>query len=114
MSKTPIMLSALVCPGFGQFMQRRKVAGAIYLMLILASCVSLLAFFLNIVIVFSRFGLAPETLENARLNLIGFAVSSAIFIIIYISSLIDTISAEKTQNPPPVPPSRTLFQRFKK
>jgi hypothetical protein len=102
MNKTPVMMSALVCPGIGQFMQGRKTAGTLFLVLILVSFAALMVFAVEILVAYYRLGFdLSSDPGNIEIRLIGLVASFAASMIIYVISLIDTVCAART--PPPLP-----------
>ena len=104
MRKTPVMMSALVCPGIGQFMQGRKAAGTLFLVLILAAFTALMTFAVEIIVAYYRLGFDLNSDPgDIKMRLIGLVASFAASMLIYVISLIDTIYAART--PPPLPRS---------
>jgi hypothetical protein len=99
MKKAPVMMFALVCPGFGQFAQGRKLAGTFYLLLVLTSFSYMMVFFVHII----RLRLELKGLGDMMAPLMGIFVSFAISILIYVVSFAD--AARASNRPPPLPPS---------
>jgi hypothetical protein len=108
-SRVPIMLSAFVYPGLGQFVQRRWAAGLIYLL-------SFTVFF----VIFGRNVLVPlfQTLQavldfaagegNGKMvsaSPLGILVPFGLSTLIFFASLMDVIRASRRRplRPPPLP-----------
>ena len=97
------MMFALVCPGFGQFAQGRKLAGTFYLLLVLTSFSYMIAFSITIIGAAYRLGLGREDPGDLTTPLIGVLVSFAISSLIYVVSFYD--AAHASNRPPPMPPA---------
>ena len=97
------MMAALVCPGFGQFMQRRKIAGTVYLLLVLAGLAAMIVFFLRIITAFYKLGFEFEDPGSVKVEYIGLIVAFAYSILIYIISFVDALRASNRPPPPPPP-----------
>ena len=96
------MMSAFVCPGLGQFMQGRKLAGIFFLSLFLVPFASALIFFIRIIRAFYGLGLDLNSDPgNIKMASFGIVVSFAAAITVYAISLTDTIRAARI--PPPLP-----------
>lgn len=104
------MMSALVCPGIGQFMQGRKAAGSLFLLLILAPFTAVMVFFIRIMISFYRLGFDMNSDPgDIKHQAAGLALSFGTAIAVYIIGIIDTVRASKT--PPPVPAEHGASRR---
>ncbi len=91
-----------VLPGAGQFMQGRKLAGTIFLTLILITFCTMTACFAGIIGAFYRLGFDLNSEPgNIRPMFVGMAVSFVAAMIVFAVSIADTVRADRT--PPPVP-----------
>lgn len=90
---TPMVLSALVCPGAGQLMQRRWLAGGCYMVMALGATAWLLK---NIFCVLKAYyGLAFDSL-NAPADSPGITMvvlPFAVWLVIYVAGIVDTAIA---------------------
>lgn len=88
-----MLLSAFVCPGAGQFMQRRRVAGLVFCAGFLAAFIWLMLIAGKIILDFYRmafdFDYAPATP-----NLIGILPPLAIAMAFYVVNLVDVLLAQ--------------------
>jgi hypothetical protein len=107
--RTPMMLSAFVCPGAGQFLQKRWIAGALY---------SVLFTIFSLILVFEVFkpmfhninaalnwAAAPESDQPFEgISLTRLAVSFVAVIVVYIANIVDVQHANRKRlQPPPLP-----------
>ncbi len=90
-----MLLSALVCPGAGQFMQRRGVAGTIFAAGFLAGFGWLMVLALGIIIDFYKMAFEFETHEPTAVSPAAFIAPLAICIGFYLASLIDVSAAQQ-------------------
>ncbi len=107
-NRTALMLSAFVCPGAGQFLQKRWLAGLLY------ATTFLVAFIVLIVQVFKpmlhNLAVALSLADNgtggdfesiSRMNVF---TTFAIALTIYLLNLADTARGRRIPKPPPLPP----------
>ena len=91
-SRIPILLSAFICPGVGQFVQRRWIAGVLFSITFAAAFVVFMGVAGSLIISYYRMGFEFETYEPdihpGRL-LPSFIVAIAIYVI----NLVDVASA---------------------
>jgi hypothetical protein len=91
-SRIPMLLSAFVCPGAGQFMQRRWVAGSIFATGFLVGFFWLMVLALGIIINFYRMGF-DIGYEPGTPNVVGMLPPFLIAMSFYIASLFDVLAA---------------------
>jgi len=96
-TKTAIMLSAFVSPGVGQFVQRRWVAGAIYLVAFLV-CLVLLLFeiirpMVNNILISIDFAAHKSDLPLLKFRMIPILSWLGLSLVLYLASLLDTAAA---------------------
>jgi len=91
-SVTPIVLSALVCPGAGQFLQRRWIAGVFFFTTFLAAFVCFMIADFRVIAAYYHMAFdfdAPPPEVSLAAPLPSFAVAISIYVI----GLIDTAFA---------------------
>jgi hypothetical protein len=95
----PVLLSALIYPGAGQFMQRRWVLGALFGLAFSAAFMALMALViqamyhnLGIVMEWSRSGLQEPLKPLPVRGIVAWFVAG---VLIYIANLIDVVAAQR-------------------
>lgn len=96
----PVILSGFVCPGLGQFVQRRRLAGAIFLGLSAAA----VAWFLAEVVPVVRtvYALAFEEMSNTAIedteySLARIGMALALILVLWLANLFDVFYAVTRQ-----------------
>ena len=108
--RLPIMLSAFVYPGAGQFMQRRWGAGlayaSIFTVLFLTLAVSVLwPLFRNLNAVLGSDFMRGAEEPLQRISVPAVLVSFTLALMAYILNLVDVTRANRRRAPPPLPPT---------
>lgn len=91
-SKIPILLSAFICPGAGQLVQRRWIAGALFSITFAAAFVIFMVVAGSLIVSYYRMGFEFETYEpdiHPDRLLPAFMVAT----VIYLINLLDVTSA---------------------
>lgn len=109
--RTPVMLSAFVYPGAGQFLQKRWIAGALFS--ILFTIFSLILIFEVFKPMFNNINVALNWAASQQndqpfegISLSRVLISFMAMIAIYIANIMDVQRANrKRMQPPPLPPS---------
>jgi hypothetical protein len=99
-SRHAIMLSALVMPGAGQFVQRRRVAAFFYGGIFLAAFMAVMTFAARLLVFYYSFGLSMERNPeppNLRPDAIAVVVSLAVAVVIYLAGVLDTYLAYRRE-----------------
>lgn len=94
-NRIPVLLSAFVCPGVGQFMQKRWVAGGIFSVGFLWGFFWLMILAIKIIIDFYRLAFEFDTYEPAMPNLLSFIAPVLISFIFYLASLFDVVREQQ-------------------
>jgi hypothetical protein len=94
-SRAPIVLSAVVCPGIGQLMQRRWLAGAAYLILFFTSFISVMVTAGQIIISYYRLGFEFDTYNPEPVRLSNLIVAFSIALLIYLVNILDVFIAQQ-------------------
>ena len=104
------MLSAFVCPGAGQFLQRRWIAGALFSILFVLFSLMLIVEVvrpmfhnMNAALNWAATQASDQSFEGISLSRV--AVSFLAMIIVYIVNIVDVQRASRRSiQPPPLPP----------
>jgi hypothetical protein len=88
-TRIPMLLSAFVCPGAGQFMQRRWLAGAVFSSGFLSGFIWLMVLAAGIISDFYRMGFEFETFEPTPVSPTAFIAPLALCGGFYLANLID-------------------------
>lgn len=107
--RTPLMLSAFVYPGAGQFIQRRWIAGTLY-------AVFFTVFFVLFMVNVARpmmanvdaalaFAMGDGSKPMTAPSLVAIIVPFVLSMLAYVANIIDASRAQRrTAKPPPLPP----------
>jgi hypothetical protein len=95
-SRIPILLSAFVCPGAGQLVQRRWMAGSAYLLCFLVAFIYVMLAAGKIIVSYYRLGFEfdsyePEPEPVRMLNLLS---AFGVTLLIYLANIIDVFIAQ--------------------
>ncbi len=91
-SRMPMFLSALVCPGVGQLVQRRWLAGILFLLAFAAAFAVFMWVAVDLIVSFYRMGFEFETYEP-DIHPERLLPSFALAIGIYLANLVDVALA---------------------
>ena len=94
-SRTPILLSAFICPGAGQFVQKRWLAGTVFVVGFLWGFCWLLLIAGRIIISFYRMAIEFDTYEPDAPNAAAILPPFAVALLFYLIGLIDTFVAQQ-------------------
>lgn len=94
-SRLPVLLSAFVCPGAGQFLQKRWKSGTLFASGFLIGFIWLMVLAIGIIIDFYRMAFEFETYEPVIPNLFAFIAPIAISGLFFIGGLIDVVVAQQ-------------------
>lgn len=94
-SRIPMLLSAFVCPGAGQLMQRRGFAGSAYLLLFLSAFVYVMVAAGQIIASYYRLGFEFDTYEPEPVSMLNILPAFGIALLIYVANLIDVFVAQQ-------------------
>ena len=100
-SRIPLLLSAFACPGAGQFMQRRWLAGIIFAAGFLWGFFWLMVLAMGIITDFYKMAFEFETYEPTPVSPIAFIAPVAIATVFYLISLFDVFIAQQRNRPQP-------------
>jgi len=92
-SRMPILLSAMVFPGIGQFVQKRWVAGLLFFLLFLAAFSVFCTVAFGLIADYYRMGFEFETCEPEPVHLERLLASFGIAMLIYVANVIDAAIA---------------------
>ncbi len=109
--RTPVMMSAFVYPGAGQFLQKRWVAGTVYSVLFTA--LSLVLIIEVVKPMFHNITAAMDwaAAQNSDQSFEGISLSGVLFsflamLVVYVVNVMDVVRASRqTFKPPPLPPT---------
>lgn len=87
---TPLVLSALVCPGAGQFMQRRWISGAFFVSTFTAAFVWFAARVLMTLKAYYEFAFNFAGASGQAPGIVGIVVPFGVCLVLYVAGLIDT------------------------
>ena len=108
----PIILSGFICPGLGQFVQRRRLAGFVYLALSAAALAWFLLETLPVLRTFYALGyadMANTEVENVQYSIPRIVASFIAIGIVWLVNLFDVFYAvirHRTTPEPPLPPDQ--------
>jgi hypothetical protein len=109
--RTPMMLSAFIYPGAGQFLQKRWIAGGLYSLLFTIFSLILIfevfkPMFNNLTVVLNWAASQQNDQQFEGISLTKVVVSFIGMIIVYIVNIVDVQHANrKRMQPPPLPPT---------
>ena len=109
--RTPMMLSAFIYPGAGQFLQKRWIAGTLYSILFTIFSVILIfevfkPMFNNVNVALNWASSQSTNQAFEGISLYKVAVSFVAMIVIFVVNIIDVQRANrKGTQPPPLPPA---------
>lgn len=94
-SRIPLLLSAFICPGAGQFMQRRIVAGIVFMAGFLGGFFRLIWLAGKTIIAFYKLGFEFDTYEPAPVAPSSLIIPLAVAGIFYLMNLFDVVIARQ-------------------
>jgi hypothetical protein len=108
--RTPVMLSAFVYPGAGQFLQKRWIAGTVFSVLFTIFSLILIfevfePMFRNVNVALNWAASQQNDQQFEGISLSWVIVSFVAMMAIYIANIVDVQRAnQKRMQPPPLPP----------
>ena len=98
LTKIPVLLSAMVCPGAGQFVQKRWRTGSAYLLCFLATFMYVMLAAGKTIISYYRLGFEFDTYEPEPISMLNLLSPFGLALLIYLANLIDVSIAQKRIN----------------
>jgi TM2 domain-containing membrane protein YozV len=96
--KTAVFLSVFVFPGAGQFVQKRPLAGALFVILFLLCVAVFLADAGRIIMAFYRLGLDATAYDAPTLPLGGMLAALAASLLVYLVNIVDAAVAMRRRS----------------
>jgi hypothetical protein len=94
-TKIPVLLSAMVCPGAGQFVQKRWGAGITYLLCFLAAFIYVMLAAGKIIISYYRLGFEFDTYKPEPVSMLNLLLPFGLAVLIYLANIMDVFIAQQ-------------------
>jgi hypothetical protein len=91
---TPVIISALIYPGAGQFVQRRWVAGVIFLVAFSVALAWFVGRTLQVLAAYYDFAFNFNTASGQAPNSMGIAIPFGISLAVYLANIVDAALAK--------------------
>jgi hypothetical protein len=95
LNKVPVFLSALVCPGIGQLVQKRWTAGAFYSIGFISSFIWFMVRAAHIIIYYYKLGFEFDTTETEVISATTLITPFVLAMTLYLINIIDVIIANQ-------------------
>jgi hypothetical protein len=95
---TPVIISVLVYPGAGQFVQRRWVSGVFFITAFSAALAWFVGRTLQVLAAYYDFAFNFHTASGLAPNAMGIAVPFVISLVVYLANVVDAILAGRVKS----------------